>query len=449
MGYTMVDEDEQRTARTIATPRPRSRRRPGRIKLRVSTGPRAGTEYVTDRKRIRVGRSRTADVTIDDESVSGLHLDLRVTPRGVEVIDLGSTNGTSLFGRQIGRAFILPGDSILAGTCEIQLLGIDDIDVDELDELRHDGLLGTSDVMRELFATIDKLSDTRLSVLLTGETGTGKDLVSQALHRRSSRRNGPFVVLDCAALSSTLAESILYGHVKGVSTDALEDRPGVFEQANGGTLILDRVEEIPVTLQVKLLGVSSQGEVTRIGAHRSCQVDVRVVAATHRDLRAMVQRGTFREDLYFRLAQAVLEVPPLRERGDDVERIARELLDRIVARDGMPRTFAPEALALLRRHAWPGNVRELSNAIDRAAALCDDGVIWPDDFGLDRVGPAPKGVQLDDLMKSKSYAAIHEAVDRILLPTALEQGGSLRKAADMLGIGRKRLTTLLQKLRLY
>jgi DNA-binding NtrC family response regulator len=429
----MDGQDDQRTARTVATPRPRSRRRPGRIKLRVLSGPQAGVEYATDRKRIRIGRSRTADLTIDDESVSGLHLDLRLTPRGVEVIDLESTNGTTLFGRQIGRACILPGDSIVAGTCGIQLLGVDDIDVDELDELRHDA----------------KLSDTRLSVLVTGETGTGKELVSLALHRRSSRRHAPFVVLDCSALSSPLAESILHGHVKGVFADALAHRAGVFEQANGGTLLLDRVGEIPLALQVRLLEVLSRGQVTRIGAHRSRPVDVRVVAATHQDLRAMVQRGTFREDLYFRLAQVVLDVPPLRERGDDIERIARVFLDRIVARNGRPRTFAPEALALLRRHPWPGNVRELSNAIDRAAALCDDGVIQPDDFGLDRVGPAHKGVQLEDLVRSRSYAAIHEAVDRFVLPRALEQAGSLRKAAAMLGIGRKRLTTLLQNLRLY
>lgn len=445
----MDGEDPERTARTVATPRPRSRRRPGRVKLRVLSGPRASAEYATDRKRVRVGRSRTADIIIEDESVSGLHFDLRITPRGVEVIDLGSTNGTSLFGREIGRAFILPGDTIVAGSCEIQLVGVDEIDVDELDELRHDGLLGTSDVMCELFAMIARLSDTRLSVLVTGETGTGKDLVAQALHRRSSRHRGPFVVLDCAALSTTIAESILYGHAKGVNADAEEHRPGVFEQASGGTLYLDRVAEIPLGLQAKVLGVLERGEVRRIGEERARAVDVRVVAATHQDLRAMVQRGAFREDLYFRLAQAVLEVPPLRERGDDVERIARAFLDRIEARDGLARTFTAEALAELRRHPWPGNVRELGNAIDRAAALCDGGVIQGEDLGLDRAGPVPKGVRLEDLVASGTYTAIHDAVDRFLLPKALEQAGSLRKAADMLGIGRKRFTSRMQKLRLY
>ncbi len=449
-GMVMNGEDDQGTARTVAAPRGRrSRRRPGRIKLRVLSGPQAGAEYATDRKRIRVGRSHAADITIEDESVSGQHFDLRITPRGVEVIDLASTNGTTLFGRQIGRVFIQPGDTLTAGSCEILLLGVDEIEVDEVDELRDDGLLGNSDVMRELFAMIDRLGDTRLSVLVTGETGTGKDLVAQALHRRSARRQGPLVVLDCGALASGLAESILYGHARGAFTDAREDRPGVFEHASGGTLFLDEVGEIPLALQVKLLGVLSRGEVTRIGEHHPRKVDVRVIAATFRDLRAMIQRGAFREDLYFRFAQTVLEVPPLRERGEDIERIARAFLDRIVDRDGIPRVFAAETLAELRRYPWPGNVRELGNVIDRAGALCEDGTIWPRDLGIDRLGPAPTVLQLEELVRAGSYVAMHEALDRVVLPKILGEAGSLRKAADMLGIGRKRFTTRLHKLRLY
>lgn len=431
--------DDQCTARTAVTPQSRSRRRPGRVKLRVLSGSRAGTEYVVDRTRVRVGRSRTADVTIDDDSVSGLHFDLRLTPRGIEVVDLGSTNGTSLFDRQIGRAVILPGDTIAAGSCKIQLVGVDDIDVDELDELRDDGLVGASDVMRELFATTDKLSGTRLSVLVCGETGTGKDLIARALHRRSARGGGPFVVLDCAALSSPLADSIIYGHVQGAFTDAGEDRPGAFEQADGGTLLLDEIGELSLALQGKLLGALSRGEVTRVGDHRARTVDVRVVATTHRDLREMIQRGAFREDLYFRLAQAVLEVPPLRERGDDVERIARVFLTRMEERDGVRRRLAPEALALLREHRWSGNVRELSNALDRGAALSDDGTIRPDDLALDLHERVPRSTSLHmlvGLVGLDSYSAIHDAIDRVLLPKKLEQAGSLRKTAEMLGISR-------------
>jgi transcriptional regulator with AAA-type ATPase domain len=441
--WSMGGDEKEGTDRTVSgSAAHHSRRRPRRIKLRVLNGPQAGAEYALDRKHVRVGRSRTADVTIEDESVSGQHFDLRITAEGIEVTDLGSTNGTSLFGRRIRSVFILPGDVVLAGACSIQLVGVDEIAVDEVDELRDDGLVGGSEVMREIFATIDKLGNTPLSVLVTGEMGTGKSLVAQAIHRRSSRRGRPFVVLDGAALTTALADPLLYGCAKGANPDADEDRPGVFEQADGGTVFIDEIGEIPRSHQLKILRVISRGEVIRVGEHRPRPVSMRVLASTVRDLRSMIQLGAFREDLYFRLAQSVVELPPLRERGDDVEHLARVFLERLKSRDGVPRALAPDTLAALRCHPWPGNVRELAIVMERAAALCEGGVIQPNHLALDR-GAGPRDVRLAEVMRAGSYVAMHLEFDRLILPRILEEAGSLRQAAKVLRIGRKKLTSRL------
>ncbi|MEX1367091.1 MAG: sigma 54-interacting transcriptional regulator [Nannocystaceae bacterium] len=424
-------------------------RRPGRVKLRVLDGPASGTETVVDRTRIRVGRGPTADVRIDQESLSGLHFELRLGRQGVELFDLGSKNGTVLLGRRIYHAHVHPGDVIVAGDCRIELVETGDVDVEQSVEAREDGLLGVSEPMREMFAILDKVAPRELPVLVVGETGTGKDVVCRALHRRSRRSAGPLQVLDCGALAQSLAESALFGHCKGAFTGADEDRVGVFEQADGGTLLIDEIGELPLPLQAKLLRALESGEIVRVGEVTPRRVNVRVVAATHRDLRQMIDEGRFREDLYFRLARFVIELPPLRERGaEEIAHLARSFLGEIVERDGVSVELGGEAMAALQRHRWRGNVRELRNVLEQAAVVCEGGVIGERDLGLGEY--EPRGVRLEQMVRWGTYDATHAELDRWLLPRILDEcGGNLSEAARRLKVGRKKLTNRLVELGLY
>lgn len=424
-------------------------RRPGRVKLRVLDGPEAGTEAVVDRTRVRVGRGPTADVRIDNDSLSGLHFELKLGRNGVELIDLASKNGTVLLGRRVYHVHVHPGDVIVAGDCRIELVETGDVDVEQSAEAREDGLLGISEPMREMFALLDKVAPRELPVLVVGETGTGKDVVCRALHRRSRRAAGPMQVLDCGALAQSLAESALFGHRKGAFTGAEEDRVGVFEQANGGTLMIDEVGELPLPLQAKLLRALESGEIVRVGEVTPRRVDVRVVAATHRDLRSMIDEGRFREDLYFRLARFVIELPPLRERGaEEIAHLTRGFLAEIVARDGVPVELGRDAMAALQRHRWRGNVRELRNVLEQAVVVQDEGVIEAGDLVLEEY--EPRGVRLEELMRWGSFDQTHAELDRWLLPRILDEcEGNISEAARRLKVGRKRLTNRMVELGLY
>ncbi|MCA9706346.1 MAG: sigma 54-dependent Fis family transcriptional regulator [Myxococcales bacterium] len=418
-------------------------RRPGRIKLRVLDGPKAGEEFVINRKELRVGRGPAADVRVEHHSLSGLHFELRLGRKGVELLDLASKNGTVLLGRRILHAYVHPGDVIMAGECRIELVETGDVEVEQSREAREDGLLGISEPMREVFATLDKVAPREIAVLVVGKTGTGKDVVARALHRRSRRALGPFEVLDCGALAQTLAESALFGYCKGAFTGADEDRAGVFEQADGGTLLIDEIGELPLPVQAKLLRALESGEIVRVGEVRPRRVDVRVVAATHRDLRRMIDDGTFREDLYYRLARFVIELPTLRERGpEEIEYLARSFLDRIMVREGLSVQLSPAALAKLQRHRWRGNVRELRNALEQATVVCDAGVIEAKHIDLRVYEPGTS--RIAEMLAAGSYDQVHDEVDRLLLPRILDEcEGNLSEAARRLGVGRKKLTNRL------
>jgi DNA-binding NtrC family response regulator len=306
-------------------------------------------------------------------------------------------------------------------------------------------LLGRSRAMLELQGAIDRVAPTNATVLITGETGTGKELVARAIHGRSARAEGPFVALNCAAMPENLLESELFGHEKGAFTGADRARPGLFEAAHEGTLFLDEAGEMPASLQAKLLRVLADGLVMRVGSRTTRQVDVRVVAATHRNLKERIQEGRFREDLYYRLAVVPLQVPPLRERTEDLPLLVDHIL-RQAARDmGLaPHRLSPGALDKLAGYPFPGNVRELRNLLERACILAQGPEIGPGDFPLEGSTLPPKTPRVEAFAEGLPFpVSLPECLDRMeqaLVNRALDlSGGVQAEAARNLGISRSDL----------
>jgi transcriptional regulator with GAF, ATPase, and Fis domain len=253
----------------------------------------------------------------------------------------------------------------------------------ELRDKRFGDIIGACASMREVFRKLEKVAGTDISVLITGETGTGKELVAREVHRRSGRASGPFVTINCGAIPENLIESELFGHVKGAFTGAVVDRHGKFHIANGGSLFLDEIGELPLNLQVKLLRVLQERVVMRVGSSKPDKVDIRIIAATNRDLDQMTRDGTFREDLYYRLNVVNLWLPPLRDRGDDVLIIAKTLLSKYAEEyNSLVRGFSPAAIAAIKKYNWPGNIRQLENRIKKALVLCESKLLSPDDLDV-------------------------------------------------------------------
>ncbi|MEP6887077.1 MAG: sigma-54 dependent transcriptional regulator [Nitrospirales bacterium] len=309
-------------------------------------------------------------------------------------------------------------------------------------EYRFDQLIGRSAAMQTVFDKIKRVTDSKSTVLLVGESGSGKELVARAIHFNGPRCGRPFLAVNCGALIDTLAESELFGHERGAFTSASARHLGLFEQANGGTLFLDEIAELPMPLQAKLLRVLDAQEIRRVGSEKSFYVDVRMLAATHRDLKAEMKNGRFREDLFFRLSVVRIDVPPLRERPDDIRLLAEAHLQALV-KEGSVRgkRFPPPTLDLLLRHTWPGNVRELHNAVTHAALMAQTEDIQPNDFplelaatgewlsALDRI--LPPDAPLDPTLKS---------VERHMIARALAQANGVQaKAAELLKISRSLL----------
>ena len=284
-------------------------------------------------------------------------------------------------------------------------------------------------------------------MLISGESGTGKELVARALHCASARADKPLVTVNCAALAENLLESELFGHEKGSFTGADRRREGRFAQANGGTLFLDEIGEMPLTLQSKLLRALQQGEVQRVGADAAITVDVRIIAATNRDLREEVAQKRFREDLYFRLNVICIEVPPLRDRAEDIPVLAAHFLERFASRNRKNvRGFSPQALACMLRYAWPGNVRELENAVERAVILCNGDLITERELPLVVTGPAPVDERQPEADASLAGLPLDTVERRAIEETLRQTGDNKSEAARQLGITR---ATLHNKLRKY
>ncbi len=368
----------------------------------------------TPSDRVTIGSGRDNDLVLHDERVSPRHLEVRSAPEGVALRDLGSATGTFLGATRLGDGIVAPGTRVRVGETILEIL-VGEVPGDLRARLAAEGLVFTGPAMTEVAESLQRLAPFSTSVLIEGETGTGKEVIARAVHRLSMRANGPFVTVDCGALPATLIESELFGHERGAFTGADRRRQGAFERAHGGTVFLDEIGELPLASQPALLGALQRRRFRRVGGHDEVEVDVRVVAATNRDLLVEVERGAFRADLYYRLATAGLWLPPLRRRLEDLPVLIASLLTELTG-SALPSPFDEDAMALLSAHAWPGNVRELRSVVERAVSL----------GRLDLGGPRP-GLQP---LSTRSAAAAPSA---LALPA--EQPGAYGEArAEALSI---------------
>jgi DNA-binding NtrC family response regulator len=432
-------------------------RRLRKSKLVVVSGPDQGRELEVGKPRVSGGRSIINDLVLQDKAVSGTHFEVIVKDDGYRLRDLDSRNGTYVGELRVREVFLKPGTQFRLGHTEIRFQPLQDVVEIALSEKdRFDRVLGASASMREIFATLEKVAPSDLTVLITGETGTGKELVARGIHNASSRKAKPFVVLDCGAIPKDLIESTLFGHEKGSFTGAVGQFRGCFEQASGGTIFLDEIDDTPLSTQVKLLRVLEDGEVTRVGETRGHKVDFRIVAATNRDLLGLVAQGRFGDDLYQRLAIVHLVLPPLRARREDIGPLARHFVEAYYRRQpdatrAHVDTIAPEAIRALEAYDWPGNVRELANVLLVAATMVEGTVIGHPELaaaiGSSLTSRSPAGGDGAAAVKETSLAALrarHRAEVRELVGRAVAGAdGNKRKAARSLGVSRQGLYRVL------
>ena len=422
-----------------------------RCRLVVTAGPDAGKALTTDKERVRIGGHPSNDLVLtEDRTASRHHFEVQRTERGYLVVDLRSTNGTFLDGRRVERAYLTPFATLRAGSSTLEFRALEEelsAEPESSGELL--GMVGQSARMRQIFGLVRKIAPMDVSVIIGGETGTGKELVAHAIHELSPRRKGPFVVLDCGAIPPELIESELFGHEKGAFTGSVSERPGAFERAHGGTIFLDELGELRLDLQPKLLRALENREVRRVGSNDVIQVDCRVIAATHRDLVQEVEAGTFREDLYFRLSVITLQLPPLRQRREDIPHLVKRALaePEVVERHGKKR-FSPEALGLLMAYAWPGNVRELLNVISHVLTFSDGEEVRPE-----HLPPRLLGQDREQRLSFNEHLSFKDAKERLLdnfereyVTSVLRRcEGNLSRAARESGLHRKSIERLVKK----
>jgi len=307
-------------------------------------------------------------------------------------------------------------------------------------------IVGRSPAMLEVYKLVARVAVSMSTVLVVGESGTGKELVARAIHSHSSRAAGPFVAVNCTALAESLLESELFGHAKGAFTGAEKSKRGLFEEAQGGTLFLDEIGDIQPKMQAHLLRVLQEGELRRVGGSEPIRVDVRVVAATNRDLEEEVQRGRFREDLYFRINVVTIRLPPLRERPEDIPLLVDHFLSKYAQREGRAEAgIADEAMELFRSYGWPGNVRELENVVERALALSKSGIILPSDLPPEVRGGDSRQAPLSGHSLVSDRPTLAELEQRYVNLILQQEGGNKKRAAEILGIDRRTLYRTLER----
>jgi two-component system response regulator HydG len=431
--------------------------------LYVRTGPNSGEVYPLNNTAVVIGRGSSCSIRLADPFISREHSRIEHRGQAHWVVDLGSMNCTAVNGIPVGNKQLESGDEIHIGSTRILFFpgNAPQSAAGKASEISRTlmsrvaavearfEMIGSCEAMRKLYAMIDRVAPLESTVMITGESGTGKELVAKALHQNGPRAGAPLISVNCAAIARELAESELFGHEKGAFTGAFAQRIGKFELANGGTLFLDEIGELALDCQAKLLRVLEEKRVTRVGGERDYKVNVRVVAATHQDLHAMVRAGTFRRDLLYRLEVICLRIPALRERPEDIEALARHFLDHYREKVGRRVSdFSDAALGRLKAYEWPGNVREMKNVIERAVIMgvshtVEAGDIFLPETHISKVSKPPSRVTigefvpLDDVIKVAARKHIEHAL-------YLSEGNK-KKAAELLGIPRSSLYDILKK----
>ena len=423
--------------------------------LVVADGPDRGKSFVVapgQPSRVLAGASPACELRLTDRQVSRRHVAFELTGARLRVTDLGSTNGTFVQGVAMLDAYLGGGELVYIGQTTLRVDLVAAIEKVQLSAATRFGrLVGASAEMRKLYPLCERIAASNVPVIIEGETGTGKEVLAESLHEKGPRAGGPFVVFDCTAVPPNLVESALFGHERGAFTGATETRKGVFEEGIGGTILLDELGDLELALQAKLLRVLERSEVQRVGSNRWIRVDTRVLAATRRDLDHEIQAGRFRDDLYFRLAVARIELPPLRRRAGDVTVLAQHFWKQLAPKGiPFPATFAQR----LEDYAWPGNVRELHNAVARRVALGDLASIETArasaaDSPLIAADSAPSSVQsrgrdlieevlgLDLPLPRARQRVIDEFERRYMQRVLAEHGGNVGNAAAASGIARR------------
>ena len=422
-----------------------------RFALQVIPGPDAGQSLAAANESVTVGTAQNNDLILSDSSVSRYHLRVEVSPNGFLLSDLDSTNGTTAGNLRLRQGVADAAVDLRLGETLLRFSPLaEQEEVPMLAADRFGEVLGQSPVMRELFRKLQSAASRDVTVLLEGATGTGKELIAEEVHRHSSRREAPFIIVDCGAIPTQLIESELFGHIKGAFTGATADRAGAFEEAHGGTIFLDEVGELDLAMQPRLLRALENRQVKRLGESHHRSVDTRVIAATNSDLKRRVNKGTFRPDLFYRLAVVHLRIPPLCQRPEDMELLVRHMLPRIARQSGLERLpdIDAEMLRRMTEHSWPGNVRELRNLLERMVVLSHGSTPFDPLSELHRE-PAGQHAVLDRLLElpfREAKAQWLAYFDRQYLTSLLDGCGfNVAEAARQSGINRVHLFRLIKK----
>jgi DNA-binding NtrC family response regulator len=407
----------------------------------VIKGPDRGEAVRLTHDAVSFGTGPQCSLVLTDKAVSRKHLEAALAGDEVVVTDCGSTNGSWIQGSRFDKISIGFGAEFKLGRTVIKFLPDEEVvEPEPSAQSAFGSIVGADTKMRQMFTLLEDVAATNATVLIEGETGTGKELIAEEIHAHSPRKDGPFVVFDCGSVPRELIESMLFGHVKGSFTGAITDRRGAFAEAHGGTIFLDEIGEMALDLQPSLLRVLDKRAVRKVGSNTYEKIDVRVVAATNRDLRAEVAKKAFREDLYYRLAVIRVSVPPLRERGSDIPL----LIQHFVSSFGQGLTVTQDDMARLVRHSWPGNVREIRNVIERACLLARGSSINLEDALVSEAAPS-LGIRTD-LPFKEAKGQLVEMFEREYIEDLMRRHKmNLSAAAREAQIDRKHLRELIRK----
>jgi DNA-binding NtrC family response regulator len=417
----------------------------GSIIIQVVDGPNRGMRSSVPQGGLRVGTAPSCQLRLTDMTVSRIHCELELRRDGVRLRDGGSTNGTFVEGARVRDVDLAPGATFRLGSSTLRVLAGEEpmqIPISSLDRLGD--LVGSSVEMRRVYAMIEKVAPTSATALIQGDTGTGKELVARAIHRYSPRKDGAFVAVDCGAIAPNVIESELFGHVRGAFSGAVVDRRGLFEEADNGTLFLDEIGELPLILQAKLLRTLETREIRKVGANAVRKVNVRLIAATNRPLAESVNDGSFREELYYRLAVVEIRLPPLHARRGDIPMLAQHFYRQFTNRDEQ---IPEELLSVLLTRSWPGNVREMRNFVERCLSLGWEA--QPTADGERKAGHIPGLEHLVPVhlpLKEARQAWIEQFESAYVNSQLTKTGGNITRAAEAAGVSRRFFQRLMARL---